>query len=531
MLPYKSSRKFQNKVSNFPTEVYRITDPSTHLFKLMYAILEVGIGQLQRWQDEANNSESMSGTKYTDLDALFAFLGITRLTEEIYPYDPFHAQLTAAQWNEILAKDALFRLRIVKFFQAMLRGGTPEGIQMMAEAASGVECQVFEMWRVLNGRGLAQGLDLGRRDDDGNLLLELSKEFVIIPLEQIHQGQRAAIIHLVDLIKPVNTVSTVHTSPTIPLEELVVRFSASESHYFEVRRMVTASNDPLFESKKIWIEPNREVEAPTFAMMDHHDTEFSLNEAVTSIKTFRADEDFLVSFATVVSVAADISDFNANTKRDQPEFISQTLPINGGTLDQKNRPFPIDEPYALPGITDLDTTLVVDESFEPAAPSFPIRIDDEEIFVTDRTPVIGEDTQFSYTVLRAQNGTTAVSHTNAALVYSGITAIFAEDLPTGSGFGPWRAVPLADSPDNYPTGQYPGDPGKYDAESNYLFDYDSQAEYLTWYSSQVQSLGGEVLGAQYRLPLAVETAGGLASSPEDALAPPEFLIQTRIYPE
>jgi hypothetical protein len=485
MLAYQNSRKFQTKVLNFPEEVYRINDSSTHIFKYMYTLLQIGVGQLELWQDEAQNSESLPGTKYTDLDALYAFLGITRLPEEIYPFDPYHDQLTSDQWNQIFTKDSLFRMRIMKFFQAMLRGGTLEGIQMMAEAASGVECQVFEMWRVLNGRGLAEGTALGRRDANGDLLLEIAKEFIIIPYEDISDNQRAAIIHLVELLKPVNTVCTVHDSPILPLQEVVVRFSASEDHYFEIHRMVTASDNPTFVASEIWVQPNQEVEAPTFAGMSHHDAEFSLNEAVTSIKTFSIDDQFLVDFGTlsaaIVSTTAD--------------------------------------------------TITVTETSQPAAPAFSIKVDDEEMFVTDRTPVFTSDTDYTYTVLRGQNGTIAATHLINALAYLGVQAIYADQVPDGSTFGPWRLIPLADSPDNYSTGKFAGDPSKYDAEGNYIFEYSSQMQFISYYTVQIQQIGGEVSGTQYRLPIAIETVGGLVSYPEDVLAPPEFSIQVRIYPE
>jgi len=340
------------------------------------------------------------------------------------------------------------------------------------------------MWRVINGRGLAEGSAIGRRDSNGDLLLNIAKEFVIIPFEEIDDNQRAAIIHLVDLIKPVNTVSTVRTSPTLPLQEVSVRFSASEDHYFEIRRMVTASNEPLFEGREIWIDPNREVEAPTYAMMDHHDAEFSLNEAVTTVKTFRIDDLFLVSFGE----------------------------LNGG-------------------INASVETIVVTETSEPAAPAFSIKIEDEELFVTDRTPVIATPTDFTYTVLRGQNGTTAATHANAQLVYSGVQSILSDAIPDGTQFGVWKSIPKADSPDNYPTGHYPGDPSKYDSEGNYIFEYPSQGVFVSWYTTQIQQLGGEVSGNQFRLPLVVETVGGLISTPTDALAPPEFTVEVRVYPE
>ena len=483
MLEYKSDRKFQRKVRNFATEVYRIDDASTHIFKLMYTLLELGLGQVSVWQDEAQNSESIAGTKFSDLDSMFSFTGIVRLPGELYDYDPYSDQLTSDQWNEILTKDSLFRIRIMKFLQSLLRGGTLEGVQMMAEAASGVECQVFEMWRVISGGGLTEATPLGRRDSDGNLLLNLANEFVVVPLEAIDEGQRAAIIHLVDLLKPVNSVCTVHTGPTTAIQELGVPFSASQDYFFEVRKLVSADDDLAFQDPNVWIQPNEEVEGPTFAGMEVLDTEWSLNEAVTSIKSYQADVDFLLSFGSLVG-----------------------------------------------GINDSTDTIVVDEANAPTAPSFPIKVEAEEMFVTDRLPVVGQNTQFTYTVIRGENGTTPVAHLDASPVNIGAIPLYAERGGYDAQFGDFRPIPLADSSDNYPVGQFSGDPSKFDSEGNYTYDWTSQLAFVEWFTLQVTALGGEVVGSQYRLQTTVDSVGGLATTPEDALAGPEFIIQNKIFP-
>jgi len=478
MLQYKDSKQFQEKVLNFPTEVYRIDDPSTHIFKLMYTIMELGLGQLSGWQDETQNSESMAGTKFTDLDAMFSFTGVTRLPEELYSYDPYTDQLTSDQWNEITTKDALFRIRIMKFFQSMLRGGTLEGVQMMAEAASGVQCQVFEMWRVISGQGLGGGITLGR-----DTPLNLAKEFVIVPLEDIDDGQRVAIIHLVDLIKPINTVCTVHISPTISLSELNIPSSTSADYFFEVRKMVSASDDPTFQDPDIWIQANEEIEGPTFAGMETSSSEWSINGSVTSIKSYQVDENFLTAFGSLVG-----------------------------------------------SISDSDESIVVDENDAPTTPSFPIKIDDEQMFVVDRVPVVNEDTQFTYTVLRAQSGTVADSHSDETPVNSGVIPLYSDKSGYDAQFGSFRAIPIADSPDNYPEGQYPGDPAKFDSEGHYIYDWGSQAAFIDWFTLQIHAVGGEVVGSQYRLPTTVDSVGGLPTTPEDALAGPEFTIQSKIFP-
>lgn len=479
MFEYKTNQQFRRKTANFASEVYRLDDESTHLFKYMYTLLELGLGQLSTWQDEATDSESLPGTKYTDLDAMFGFLGISRMPSEIYNYDPYIQQLTSWQWDEVHTKDALFRLRIMRFFQALLRGGTLEGIEMMAESASGVQCQVFEVWRVLSGQGLAGNVTLGRQP-----ALNMAKEFVVVPFEDINADQHAAMIYLIDLLKPINTLCTIHTTPALVNEVVAFPGSSSDGYFFEVRKMVTANDDILFQDPDVWIQPNFEVEGPTFAGMGTHDAQWSLNGTITTISAFQEDPDFGVAYGTTV-----------------------------GSLNSSA------------------TTVVINEGSTPVAPAFSIMIDSEEVFVSNRQPVVGQDTQYTYTIARAQNGTTAASHLSGANVMSGFVRIPGTKQFLSEEFGPWQNVPTADSADNFPQGKFPGDPSKYDSSGQYIFDYPSQSNYLDWFTQQIEMVGGEVVDSRYRLPTNIDTIAGVTYTPEDALSQVAFTIQPRVFPD
>lgn len=96
-------------------------------------------------------------------------------------------------------------------------------------------------------------------------------------------------------------------------------------------------------------------------------------------------------------------------------------------------------------------------------------------------------------------------------------------------FGPWREIDLADSPDNYPEGKFPGDSSKYDDDGNYVWAWGSQAEYAAWIQQSVVAIGGEFSGSRFRLLVEYEIPPTETSDPMDSLAPTRVEIQTMYY--
>lgn len=81
---------------------------------------------------------------------------------------------------------------------------------------------------------------------------------------------------------------------------------------------------------------------------------------------------------------------------------------------------------------------------------------------------------------------------------------FVEQLPM-TPFGPWQAFPIADSPDNYPGGQFGQTPLEAPALTAsgqaYSFPWQSQAAYVASLQSKITAQGGEVNPTLYRLPI------------------------------
>lgn len=101
--------------------------------------------------------------------------------------------------------------------------------------------------------------------------------------------------------------------------------------------------------------------------------------------------------------------------------------------------------------------------------------------------------------------------------------------PVEREWGDWRAVELADSPDNYPDGKFSGDPSKRAPNGDYMYAWTSQDEYVDWLTEQIEAIGGEILEDRYRLPVEAEPVPTVASSPSDSLAADAISISTTYY--
>lgn len=396
--PYQIHRTFEYKIRNFPEGSYRL-NPHDHLRNLMWVLLEdPGVGQLLKIQTAARLNESLSGTQYTELDYYFGtFLHFGRLSEEIYPYDPFTDQLTSSQWQEVERKDSQYRERISLFMQSLMRGGTSEGLAMAAESACGYPCSILESWRYNQDLGL--GSYAGR-------LTASNREVLIVPhTTTLSNSRRRAIYAAVRRIKPAHVVITVDENGLAVRQIVAIRHAASPSEYFEIRKYVTGVNPPAapLQDRYFWVEDGVETEAPSFASMQTMESRWLMNNAVTSVET---------------SIEDDVG-------------VRSVLP----------------------------------------------------------SAVSGQDAEF----------------------------------------GPWRDVDLADSPDNYPTGKYPGDSNKHDTAGGYLYAWESQAAYLTWLQTSIEAIGGQFETTRYRLPITVDLAPSATSDPTDALAPIRVEIQSLYY--
>lgn len=143
-----------NRLSHFPDDLYDLSSTS-HLTRFMKATLgDSGGGQLRKRQLVVRLQSAINSTSFYDLDSFYgALFGAKRGISGALPINPYTDLATPDGWDEISQQDAVFRERIIKLAKAITMGGTPQGLQAVAEALTGVDCDVYEIWALLDAQG------------------------------------------------------------------------------------------------------------------------------------------------------------------------------------------------------------------------------------------------------------------------------------------------------------------------------------------------------------------------------------------
>jgi hypothetical protein len=219
----------------FDEYVYTQT-PSTMLYKYVDAMVgTTGVGSLLNQYMLARMSASMQTIYYNALDYIFSSVGgIARSPAESYPYNPSVDLLTADQWNEVRIKDAWYRARIVGFFRAAARGGSPDGIRMGINAAVATDCDIYEMWRWIDNFGISENLGRAPHPARNEVVVRVHKQSLLPAELRLCRDMLAKFV-------PVNTIVTVLTEGQSLLSPVSVSAAAADSSYYEVQRVVTAT--------------------------------------------------------------------------------------------------------------------------------------------------------------------------------------------------------------------------------------------------------------------------------------------------
>lgn len=230
---------------------------NSNLFKFVLGLIgDNGIASLTRSALTAKIQDHLAATFYSDLDKFYGnAIGLQRLPEETYSHNPFTDALTSAEWDVINAADASYRHRCLTWMRALLFGGSPIGMALAGEAASGVECDIFEQYRYLDDTSLT---NLGQTTS--------RSEFIVIPrTPTLSQAQHREIVHRVNRLKPANTLATINRQDQGKVAISIGRIDASSTGFL-VKRLVTGRSDINWPtpdaSQGYWITTS-EQEAPT----------------------------------------------------------------------------------------------------------------------------------------------------------------------------------------------------------------------------------------------------------------------------
>lgn len=225
----------------------------TVLYKFMDALAgTTGAGALVNEIFLARMGGALETTYFNELDFIFGKISfLARSPAESYTYNPLTDQLTSDQWDEVRVKDAWFRARIKDFFKACSLGGTPDGIRMCITAALAVDCDIYEVWRYKDNFGQSgaawaatwpSGIPVTVTDNLGRSPSTARNEVVIRP----HKGELAPeelrlCRDMLGKLMPMDVISTVNTVGLAVMSPQLVAAVSSDSTYFEIQRVVTAT--------------------------------------------------------------------------------------------------------------------------------------------------------------------------------------------------------------------------------------------------------------------------------------------------
>ncbi len=265
-----------DRLSHFPEDYYDLR-PTSHLVRFMKALLgEDGVGSLRKRYLLAQLEQTLNSTHFYDLDRFYgALFGARRGVFGTLPMDPMVDVATPDGWDEIARFDSVFRERIVKLAKAITLGGTPMGMQALAEALTGVECDIYEVWSILESH---QGVGAGRTYagvhstfanygamssvswgqaagviELGNLGLNARNEFVVRPKkvyntsDPVDARQRAEDLYgvqrVINVLKPAHTMATIDDRGLAVHQIVPIASVAADSEFWEVCAYVTPRED------------------------------------------------------------------------------------------------------------------------------------------------------------------------------------------------------------------------------------------------------------------------------------------------
>jgi hypothetical protein len=253
----------------------------SHLYRFLVALCgDAGAGSLKKQLLSARLQQMLDATHFLDLDRLYGGpLQLPRLSNELYGLDdqgdainPETNALTQEQWQQIHIKDSQYRARCLLWMRAILNGPTPTGIALAAEAASGVQCDVFERYKWLDNASPDVAIPVDMQDIGETFSWN---EFVVIPrAPDITEAEKRRILRLIDLLRPSNTVPTIFVG-TATRSQKPVRAVAASSNGFTVKRIVEGKKDvtwpPVDPEEGMWITSDP-TEAPTFAFLNRQES-------------------------------------------------------------------------------------------------------------------------------------------------------------------------------------------------------------------------------------------------------------------
>lgn len=223
--------------AHFPSEVYSIT-AETNLVRFVKVLCgEAGVGHVRQRLVVARLQQVIQGTHFFDLDRFYGVLfGIHRRVSERLTLDPYVSTATPQEWDDNRSRDSSFRSRVEQFGRAIQFGATPTGMELMAEALLGADCDIYESFVGVD-RGLEPAVDRW--------------VFTVVPKRAITAEERHDLFRVLTRLKPVNTLMRIADTGLEVHQPVSLRAVYADSEHWEVRPRYQADPDeePVEQSR------------------------------------------------------------------------------------------------------------------------------------------------------------------------------------------------------------------------------------------------------------------------------------------
>jgi len=562
--PLTPDQNLLSKLTNFPESVYSLL-PSDYLYKFMLAILgPAGAGQFALVQDTARNTQTLNETLYSDLDSIFGeSFSIPRLTSEEYAQsvNPFVDMLTTSQWENVNYQDSLYRERIKYVLQAIQKGGTLLGMGLLAEALTGYNFIAIPGWK-LSSTNLMNFPDATFSGATGTNWTSLgltsfyptTKFFLSGGYSLLMESVNGTSCGVVSPYYPITAGDTysfmIYVSPEgSPLRNvtLTATWFSSGGVTTGTPATITTAEISSFGWTQLLIQG---IAAPTGATL------VNLTVSVAGIptgETHYAAQAGIFSGSVSQWTLPNLARFPSLTN----EFI--LLPLLPGGMPG----LPVSSLQAL--YSGVITTIKPASTIPTIATGvinssiLPIRdaCADSEWFSLERSVTAPSSVLASSNSSNSRNWlqpdipTNAptfshlnIQHSNLNLnnnigsinvsIYDNSIAHSVTPITTpvqNTQWSAWTSFGLADSPDNYPSGKYPGDASKYTltVPPVYIYAWPSQSAYISYLTNWILSQGGQVSGSLYRLPILDNYQPQSNSQNTDMLMPSSTVLYATIF--
>ena len=287
-LPLNINQTLAWKTRNFPDNVYNL-NPGDLLTTLMSTLLgNSGVGQLSSAQIAARLTQQY--LQFSDLEnTLGELLNAPRLSTELYssPVNPFIDQLTPSQWNDVLIKDSNYRERLIALMNALLKGGTVQGIQATAEATSQGQALVIENWTTASGVAHTNNWSGGFGPQETIIVYNVPSGVTVSNI------QRSAILNSLHTVAPVGAIITQASGTINNFVSVPYTVSTGSSELFNLTRTVTANNintpsyavnsSNLSISTRYWLQEGVPITAPNFAFTASQEVSIDVTTNISNV--------------------------------------------------------------------------------------------------------------------------------------------------------------------------------------------------------------------------------------------------------